>query len=442
MYNMVYGIDLGTTNSIIALKGKLITGLVPSIASVEKKTAGESLRNDYNAMRSFKRDISMEESGKPSIINSALVLKELVRIAKEEGHDVKDVVISVPHYFNDSQRAATKQAAQALKLNVRALINEPTAAAIALGKDIKGLIVVFDLGGGTFDVSIVDSRFGNYDVIATDGLPIGGDDLDRAIMRYINEKAGILPHRLGQEKLTQLLVESEKAKRHIVSTQTDYVLDISAYERREGASDEFKLTTRAYEHISRNVFKECVTKMKELISRYVDVEIDTHELILVGGSTRCPYLRKFVEDANGKPALVVSHNPDTVVAEGASLYAEMVGEGEDEYMVSDVTKALSIGLSDGTARVLVPTNSKLPFSTEVSITNSSDETGLLFDLYQGESVLAKNNEMIGQLRYKLDKVYEPGKFRGWAFIKIDKSGLINIGIREPLKTPVEIELER
>ena len=174
----IYGIDLGTTNSLLGLGDRLLTGLVPSVVNLQTGKAGKDVLEDMSAARSFKCDISMSKEGQLSVSASSRVLRQLV---KESGEDVQDVVISVPAYFSDNQRHATIKAAELAGLSVVGLINEPTAAAIYASKSRKALSLVYDLGGGTFDVSVVDSRFGDYDVQATDGCILGGDNFDANI---------------------------------------------------------------------------------------------------------------------------------------------------------------------------------------------------------------------------------------------------------------------
>ena len=173
---MTYGIDLGTTNSLIGHNGNVESGLVPSIVDMQAHKAGESERNNYNTLRGFKTSMTTDQGGFEAIVASSEVLKELKRVS---GLTSKvDVVISVPAYFNNSQRLATIKAADIAGMSVKALINEPTAAAMAISRGKQGTSVVFDLGGGTFDISVIQSENNKYRVIATDGCILGGNDFE------------------------------------------------------------------------------------------------------------------------------------------------------------------------------------------------------------------------------------------------------------------------
>lgn len=438
--NNIFGIDLGTTNSMIGLGSELITDMVPSIVRVDTKDVGKHLKEDYKATRSFKTDISLGKEGKESIVASALVLSKLRDIAEEKGFDVKDVVISVPAYFSDNQRQATKEAAKRAGLNVVSLINEPTAAAMAYSKSLKELILVFDLGGGTFDVSVIDSRFGSYDVQATDGIKIGGDDLDLNIMRYIIKKAGIKPHHLTAEKRTMLQVDCEEAKISISKTKSDYIFNLE-YLGKFTEDTYPELTINEYKRLVKETFGDCITCAKQVINQSIQYG-DKFKILLVGGSTRCPFLQELVEDGlNQKPA-EVTYNPDKIVGKGACVYAELLMQGTADVMVSDVTKALSIGLADGTVKTIIPKNSKIPIKDSTMVTNQVEAAGLSLELFQGDSVLQANNESIGRLLYEFDKVKEPNMANVKITVIVKRDGTITLKASEAFRKEVEIELQR
>ena len=227
----IYGIDLGTTNSGIAYAGQMIGGLVPSIVDLGEKRAGEHLREKFDTVRSFKVDISCGAEGKTSIAASSVVLRELVnQVYATTGETVEEVVVAVPAFFSDNQRQATRQAAELIGLTVRGLINEPTAAAIYYNKDLRKVAVIYDLGGGTFDVSVIDSRLGMYDIQATDGIILGGDDLDNNLRNFIVKRAKVKLHKLTSQDRLRLKQKCEQAKIQIQKERQD----IRSEERRVG----------------------------------------------------------------------------------------------------------------------------------------------------------------------------------------------------------------
>ena len=275
----IYGIDLGTTNSLLGLNGKLLTGLVPSVVDLGTGTAGTSVYDNMDAVRSFKCDISMAKEGELSVAASSRVLRQLV---KESGEDVKDVVISVPAYFSDNQRQATTKAAALAGLNVVGLINEPTAAAIYASNARKSLSLVFDLGGGTFDVSVVDSRFGDYDVQATDGCVLGGDDFDTNLRRWALKEGDIKTHRISKQMLDKLKRDCTALKVRLQKSQSPEELDLTAY-----GAGHITLYPEVYVDIMKMTFSETIIKAKRVLGEAIPLE-ESYDLIMVGGSTRCP----------------------------------------------------------------------------------------------------------------------------------------------------------
>lgn len=430
----IYGIDLGTTNSLIGLGEELFKGLVPSVVDIENKIAGESIKKSLTATRSFKMDISMSVEGNRSVIASRYVLEELKRQAG--GSCVKQVVISVPAYFSDNQRNATIKAANLAGLEVVSLVNEPTAAAMYISKDHRALSVVYDLGGGTFDVSIIDSRFNNYDVQATDGLIIGGDNLDQAIMRYIIKEGNLPRHRLGKDKLMQLQLMSRSTKEKMQRERRDLVIALDEF---GGAEIIFKEET--YISLMKMTFAETVIKTRKVIGEAIPFG-ERYDIILVGGSTRCPYLREWLTKELGKAPVELTYDPDKVVAQGAALYAKMIETGEAAIMVSDVTNALSIGLADGTVRTIIEKNSKIPIVETTMVVNDKPSDKLRVNLYQGDSLLSKSNECIGTLVYDYGEVKD--SFMGEVIVEIsvEASGVITFSCKELLKEPVVVKLDR
>lgn len=431
----IYGIDLGTTNSLIGLRDEYLSPLVPSVVDLQNKVAGESVKEKVDADRSFKVDMSMSLEGQPSIVDSSYVLKELRRQAG--GSKVKDVVISVPAYFKDSQRQATKEAAKLAGLNVVALINEPTAAAMYISKTTKQLSVVYDLGGGTFDVSIIDSRFGNYDVQATDGLIVGGDDFDTAIFRHLCKTGKVAVHHLNKERIMALTMQCTKWKIAMQKERHDLHVDLSEW----GGASDCLFTEQSYIAIMKMTFGETITKAKNVIAEAIPYG-DVYDIVLVGGSTRCPYLREWLTKELGQAPVELTYDPDRVVAQGAAMYADLIATGESDAMVSDVTCALSIGLSDGTVRVIIDKNSKLPISDSTMAYNDKASDKMQLDIYQGDSKLASQNEHIGRVIYDFGRVVEAYDGCVEVTMAVDTSGVITFTCQELLKEPVVTKLVR
>lgn len=433
MSNKIYGIDLGTTNSLIGYSDEFLSSMIPSIVNLETRETGESQRNNPKAIRSFKVNMSMAVEGQRSITGSRYVLEELKRQVKEK---VKDVVISVPAYFKDNQRQATIKAAELAGLNVVALINEPTAAAMYVSKRLSQLTVVFDLGGGTFDVSVIDSRFGNYDVQASDGLIVGGDNFDNAIFKHICKSADIKVHHLAMEQLQALRNLSTKIKIRMQKERKDLTVDLKDFGGTEFVFKEF-----AYKSLMKMVFAETIQKAKDVIAEAIPTE-DSFDIVLVGGSTRCPYLREWIEEELGQKTVELFYDPDRVVAQGAAMYAHLIETGEADILVSDVTTALSIGLSDGTVRVVIPKNSKLPISNSTMVYNNVDSDILRVSIYQGDSMLAANNECIGTVEYDYGEVKAAMEGNVFIDMSVDKSGVITFSCKELLKEPKIVTLTR
>lgn len=429
----IYGIDLGTTNSLLGSGDKLYTGLVPSVVDLQSGSAGTSQLKNVHAVRSFKCDISLAQEGQLSVSASARVLRQLVT---ESGEDVKQVVISVPAYFSDNQRQATIKAAEIAGLEVVHLINEPTAAAIYASRNRQSLSLVFDLGGGTFDVSVVDSRFGDYDVQATDGCILGGDNFDANIRKWAIKEGAIKIHHLKPEDLAHLLWDCTKLKIAVQKNRTPQVIDLSPY----GAGQAI-LTPETYVEIMKLTFSSALLKARRVLQEAIPVG-EPYDLILVGGSTRCPYLQEWVAQELGQNPIPMFYDPDKIVAQGASLYAEMLSAGVAQAQVSDVTRALSVGLEDGTVRTIIPRNAKIPVHEKTMLINANESRCLQVDLYQGDSVLASQNERIGQLLYDYGEVVPAGEGEVVVEITVKEDGTILFSCKQLLRPPVEVVLNR
>lgn len=432
-----YGIDLGTTNSLIGLYSEnFLSDLIPSCVDMETGEAGVTMFDNINAKRSFKTDMSMGIEGTAPKVASMYVLKECVRNVPKTLPPVKDVVISVPAYFSDAQRTATITAAEMAGLNVKALVNEPTAAAMFIAKEKKGLFVVYDLGGGTFDVSIIDSRFGTFDVQATSGCSIGGDDFDATIMKFFTKKGKIPVTKMNKKAWTALQHFSAKQKIRLQKAKDTIQVDLTAF---SGQIIDF--TVEEYKGLMKMAFSETMSCLQTLIHQWIPSS-EVFEILLVGGSTHCPYLREWLEETAGMKTAPLTYDPDKVVAQGATLYADIFDKGGIGTHVSDVTKGLSIQLHDGTCSYVVPHNSKIPLSMEKMFMNPVDATRLELNLYQGDKVLAKDNDYIGSIiwEYSTPKPARTGQVM--VTLSIDASGVITFTAGELLKEPKTIVLKR
>ena len=434
----IFGIDLGTTNSLIGLQtSNYLSDLVPSCVDMDTGAAGREQFENMKAKRSFKIDMSMGTEGLISRTASHYVLKELARIAElDTGMHVTEVCISVPAYFSDSQRAATIKAAEMAGLTVRGLVNEPTAAAMYIANSKQSLYVVYDLGGGTFDCSIIDSRFGTYDVQATDGICVGGDNFDTNIMRNFVKEGNVPFHKLNELQRAELKHFAAKKKIELQKAKSEIYVDLSPY-----GGGLYLFTVATYVSLMKMSFGDTINCLKKLVSSWIPSQ-ETYEILLVGGSTHCPYLRDWIAESVGHEVAPLTYDPDRVVAQGAALYANVVERGELGKTVSDVTPALSVGLADGTCDVVIPANSKIPLTEEKLFTNPIRTSTLELSLYQGNNILAANNEFIGQLLWDYETPKDPYTCNVIVKVAVDSSGIITFSASEDLLDEKSITLNR
>jgi len=480
----IIGIDLGTTNSVVAvMEGGDVTvianqegsRLTPSVVAFTPK--GETLvgepakrqavTNPAGTIYSIKRfmgrrhdEVRSEEKMVPyKVVGganefvkvraggkdytppeiSALILRKLKEAAESYlGHKVRKAVITVPAYFNDSQRQATKDAGQIAGLEVARIINEPTAAALAYGLDKKKneKIAVFDLGGGTFDISILDVGDGVFEVLSTNGdTHLGGDDWDEALINSIADefkKEQGVDLRKDQMALQRLKEAAEKAKKDLsFQAQADINLPFITADQNGPKHLTMTISRAQFERLTDQLFDRCKSPVFKALddAKLKASEID--EVVLVGGSTRMPRVQQIVKEIFGKePHKGV--NPDEVVAVGAAIQGAVLTGDVKDLLLLDVTP-LSLGLETkgGVFTKLVERNTTIPTEKKETFTTAEDnQTAVTIKVYQGERPMAADNRLLGEFNLEGIPPARMGTPQIEVTFNIDANGILNVTARD------------
>jgi molecular chaperone DnaK len=481
----IVGIDLGTTNSVVAVLEGAIPNVIPNAEGnrttpsiVAYTPSGEilvgqlakrqSVVNPSNTFASVKRFIGckyeeikaesarmpykvIDDNGKikihcPSLKKefspeeiSASVLKKLVtdasRYLKE---NVTQAIVTVPAYFNDSQRLATKDAGTIAGLDVLRILNEPTAAALAYGLDKKKneVVLIFDLGGGTFDVSILEVGDEVFEVLSTSGdTHLGGDDFDQVIVDYIitefKKNEGIDLYK-EKQSLQRIIEAAEKAKIELSSLQSTRIsLPFIYIDGQTPKHIDLEFDRSKFESLSKNILQKCKTPVEKALQAAKLTKSDIDEVILVGGSTRVPAVRNLLIEMLGKQ-LNETVNPDEVVAMGAAVQAGIIAGEITDLILLDVTP-LSLGVETmgGLMTTIINKNASIPVKqSEVFSTGADFQDAVEIHILQGERQFAKDNKSLGIFKLKGIPSAPRGVPKINVTFQLDVNGLLAVSARE------------